>query len=97
MPPLTRVGPDNSTGHGSFPPNPVASGSQNVLTNNLSTARMGDPMVPHGSPSPSPPHGGNIGSGSGKVYINNMPAARIGDAITCGQAIAQGSGNVICG
>lgn len=97
MPPLTRVGIDTATGHGSFPPNLVASGSDNVFTNSYQTARLNDPMVPHSSPSPSPPHGGNIGTGSGTVYINSLPACRIGDAVTCGEAIAQGSGNVICG
>ncbi|ENP7033963.1 PAAR domain-containing protein [Campylobacter coli] len=54
-------------------------------------------MIPHGSPSPSPPHGGSIATGSGTVMINSKPACRIGDAISCGQAVAQGSGNVICG
>ena len=97
MPPLTRVGVDFSTGHSSFPPNAISSGSTNVFTNSISTVRQGDPMIPHGSPSPSPPHGGSIATGSGTVMINSKPACRIGDAISCGQAVAQGSGNVICG
>lgn len=54
-------------------------------------------MIPHGSPSPSPPHPGTIASGSGTVSVNSQSAARIGDPIDCGQVIAVGSGNVICG
>lgn len=96
MPPLSRVG-DVSTGHSSFPPNPIASGSPNVMVNSIACARMGDPMIPHGSPSPSPPHPGTIASGSGTVSVNSQSAARIGDPIDCGQVIAVGSGNVICG
>lgn len=96
MPPISRQN-DLSTGHGSFPPNPIAMGSTNVMVNSLPCARMTDPMIPHASPSPSPPHPGTITSGSGTVLVNSLGAARIGDAISCGQLIAMGSGNVICG
>lgn len=97
MPPVVRVNNDISTGHSSFPPNMVSSGSTNVITNNCSTAREGDPMIPHGSPSPSPPHGGSISKGSSKVFVNSVGIARITDPISCGQALATGSGNVIAG
>lgn len=93
MPPVARANKDNSTGHGCFPPNKISSGSDNVYTNNLETARKQDPMVPHGC-ADCIPHGGIISEGSGKVYVNNMPIARIGDPISCGEVIAEGSGNV---
>ena len=56
MPPVTRLG-DNCTGHGSFPPRPSSGASPDVFVNGIAVHREGDSWAPHGSPSPSPPHG----------------------------------------
>ena len=93
MPPVTRVG-DKATGHGSFPPNKNAKGSPNTFANSKAITRVGDDMVPHSSPSPSPPHGGISVTGSPNVFVNSSPATRIGDAISCGEVHATGSHNV---
>jgi uncharacterized Zn-binding protein involved in type VI secretion len=96
MPSQSRVG-DNDTGHGSFPPTTITAGSGDVITNGKSSARKGDPLEAHGSPSPSPSHGRSISAGSGSVMINGIPAARINDPINCGGTLAAGSGDVIVG
>jgi len=93
MPPVTRVG-DISTGHGSFPPNPNATGSSDTFANSIAITRVGDAMVPHGSPSPSPPHGAVSATGSPNTFVNGSPATRIGDVISCGEAHATGSSDV---
>ena len=53
------------------------------------------PIAPHGSPSPSPPHGRVSASGSPDVFVNGSPATRIGDAIACGGVHAAGSPDTI--
>lgn len=97
MPPVTRAGVDICTGHGSFPPRPTAAGSPNVFVNGSSAMRQGDPFAAHGSPSPSPPHGGTETGGSGTVFVNGKPINRIGDPVSCGSANATGSPDVIAG
>lgn len=67
------------------------------MVNGKPAARVGDPLQPHGSPSPSPKHDRKIASGSGSVFINGKPAARVGDPIDCGGNLSTGSGNVIVG
>lgn len=96
MPAVTRLG-DNCTGHASWPPRPSASGSPDVYVNNIKVHRQGDAWVPHGSPTPSPPHGSSLAAGSSTVYINSKQCGRIGDPVSCGSAVAAGSGNVFAG
>jgi len=83
------------TGHGSFPSRPTSGGSGNVLINSCGAHRLGDAYIPHGSPSPSAPHGGVAAAGSPDVLTNSLPQCRIGDPVSCGSAMATGSGNVI--
>jgi len=90
-----RLG-DIGSGHGCFPPTPVTSGSGNVSTNGMPSARQGDPLAAHGCPK-CPPHGRSIAGGSGSVFINGKPAARAGDGISCGGSVAAGSGDVLIG
>lgn len=97
MPPVCRAGMDSCTGHGSFPPRGMANGSPNVFTNGAPTRRQGDSFYPHGSPSPSPPHGAVEASGSGTVFCNGRPINRTGDPVSCGGSNASGSGNVFAG
>jgi len=96
MPAITRLG-DVSTGHSSFPPTATTSASGDVFVNGQGVVRVGDSYAPHGSPTPSPPHGRAASSGSGAVYVNGQPVHRIGDAISCGGASAQGSSDVFAG
>ena len=96
MPPVTRLG-DNCTGHGSFPPRPSSGASPDVFVNGIAVHREGDSWAPHGSPSPSPPHGSTLAAGSSTVFINGKQCGRIGDPVACGSAVAQGSDNVFIG
>lgn len=96
MPMVTRLG-DSCTGHGSFPPRSSTGASSDCNVNGIPAHRQGDGWAPHGSPSPSPPHGGSLSSGSGTVNLNNKQLGRIGDPVSCGSAVAGGSGNVNCG
>jgi len=96
MPPASRIG-DIGLGHGSFPPTPVIVGSPNVITCSSPQARVGDALMPHASPSPSPPHGRSCSTGSGTVFTNSKPTVRIGDSIDCGGNLAMGCGIVLVG
>jgi len=91
-PPVTMVTKIGS-GHGSFPPTAIIEGSGNTTVNSLKVARVGDKLAPHGSPSPSPPHGRAIAKGSLKTRVNSLDSARIGDPINCGGLVATGSYN----
>ena len=95
MPAQTRLG-DNDTGHDLCPPRGLSSASGNVFVNGKGAGRIGDSYPAHGCPE-HPAHSGNIAAGSGTVFINGRAAARIGDAVSCGGAVAVGSGNVFTG
>lgn len=94
MPAASRLG-DSCTGHGCFPPRPSTSGSGNVFINGIPALRVGDSFATHCC-GPSC-HGGVSAAGSSSVFINGKAATRIGDAVSCGSALAQGSGNVFIG
>ena len=94
MPAVARVG-DTCTGHGNFPPRTCDSGSSNVFVNGIAVTRQGDHWVTHSNGDSS--HDGTLAGGSGTVYANGKPVARIGDMISCGSAVAKGSGNVFAG
>lgn len=96
MPAVTRQG-DLSTGHSSFPPTSASQGSPDVFVNGKPVVRVGDSYTPHGSPTPNPSHSRSLSSGSSTVFINGIPCGRIGDSISCGDASAQGSSNVVAG
>jgi zinc D-Ala-D-Ala carboxypeptidase len=107
MPGASRKG-DLSTGHnGGEIPSTLAQGSPNVMTNLKPAARIGDEFEPHPPDHPDNDdghyrdHGRAIkddpNNGSPVVKINGKRAARIGDSIKCGDAIAEGSSNVVIG
>lgn len=86
MQPAARVG--DAICHGGA----IASGSGNVLINDLPAALCGMSAAPCGL------HGGAcVASGSATVFINGQPAARLGDVTGCGSAIVCGSGDVLIG
>jgi uncharacterized Zn-binding protein involved in type VI secretion len=96
MPGAARVG-DADSGHGTYTPDTVKSGSPNVLTNGIPTARTGDPHGQHmNTVEPYDVHDAVCGSGSGTVFINGIPAFRIGDPVDAATQVG-GSGNVIIG
>ncbi len=94
--PVSRIF-DLGSGHGSFPPTVVITCSHNVIVNNRGVARKNDQLVPHPSPSPSPPHDRYICGCSSTVIVNSRGVVRIGDAICCGGFLVQGSPNTIKG
>lgn len=87
MPAIARVG--DQTDHGGT----IVSGSSDVTTNGIPTARIGDmhscPISGHGS---TP-----IVTGSGSVTANGIPVARVGDSTGCGATIVSGSPDVTAG
>lgn len=96
MPAATRLG-DVSTGHGCWPPRPNSEGSPDVFINGQPAHRVGDAWPDHTCPAIPETHNGVCASGSSTVMVNGKPLARIGDSVSCGDAIAQGSGNVFVG
>ena len=94
MPGVTRLG-DQCTGDGCFPPRVNDAGSGDVFVNGIGAHRVGDHWIPHVYGTSV--HDGTCAAGSGTVFVNNKALARIGDSISCGAAIAQGSGNVFAG
>lgn len=72
------------SGHG---PNPVATGSPDVLINNLPAARVGDPAG----------CGDAISAGIATILVNGKPIAHLGSATAHGGVIVSGSGDVLVG
>ncbi|MEZ2636617.1 PAAR domain-containing protein [Morganella morganii] len=77
MPSVILVG-DTGTGHDSYKPTKVISGSHTVSADNKGIARLGDSLESHGN------HSRTIVSSSGSVFVDGKPAARSGDNINCG-------------
>jgi uncharacterized Zn-binding protein involved in type VI secretion len=94
MPAITRLG-DSCTGHGCYPPRPSTGASPNVYVNGIAVHRQSDSWASHCCGDPC--HGGSLSSGSGSVYVNGKQCGRIGDPVSCGSAVAVGSGNVFAG
>lgn len=71
----------------------IVSGSGNVITNGLPTARLTDIVLR------SDGHSGTIVGGAGKSLANGLPIARIGDPfVGCFTGtLVGGSGNVLAG
>ena len=94
MPGVVRFG-DSSAGHPHcYPPRPNVEASPNVFCNGRAVHRLGDAWASHGSCPDHVPHAGTASSGSGNVFVNKKSICRIGDGISCGDTMAQGSGNV---
>lgn len=97
MPAVVRKG-DMSAGHPHcYPPTPATGGSPNVLCNGIPVVRLGDSWATHGACPDHSPHGGTSSSGSSTVFCNGKPVCRVGDSISCGDTMAEGSGNVFAG
>lgn len=86
---------DNCTGHGCWPPRPLASGSPNVYTNNLQQGRKTDPYVAHCCGPVC--HGGVIAKGSSTVFANFLDVARQTDPVSCGSRCDEHSPDVFTG
>lgn len=98
MPPVTRVSVDPSTGHGCWVPRPnTPNGSPDTYVNGLAVVRVSDAWPPHTCPSIPETHGATQSAGSSTVFVNGLALTRIGDSISCGDAAAAGSPDVICG
>ena len=89
---VARFG-DKCTGHGCFPSRPNIEASGNVFVNGLGVQRIGDAYAAHCCVSC---HDGVASSGSGHVFVNGRALVRISDSVSCGSAVAEGSGNVFC-
>lgn len=70
--PVSRVGVDQTTGHGPppcwWPAVPIVVGSPNVFVNGISADRVGDPIQTHCCGPAC--HSSNASSGSPNVFIN---------------------------
>lgn len=95
MPAVSFLGA-SSTGHGSFPPRPNTGASGDVFVNGTAIHREGDPWAIHCNPDPTC-HDGVLSAASGTVFVNGKGCSRIGDDISCGDAVAEGSGDVFAG
>lgn len=91
MPAVTRKG-DLNSGHESFSPVTLSTGSPNVFINGVPCGRQDDSYPPHSDGDSS--HSGSISGGSSTVFVNGKPIARVGDSVSCGGTVAQGSPNV---
>lgn len=72
----------------------IITGSENVLINGVSSARIGDQISPHGD---GEHQSAIIVTGSNTVFINGIPASKVGDSASCGDIISSGSLNVNIG
>lgn len=95
MPAVSYLGA-MSTGHGSFPPRGNSQASSNVFVNGIGVHRQGDAWPTHCNATPTC-HAGTLAAGSGSVFVNGKAIARIGDPTSCGDAVAEGSGDVFAG
>ncbi|WP_394698961.1 PAAR domain-containing protein [uncultured Tolumonas sp.] len=95
MPAVTRLG-DSCTGHGTWPPRPSTGGSGDVFVNGIPAHRQGDAWAVHCNDVPVC-HAGSLAAGSGTVFVNGKQLGRVGDSVSCGSAVAAGSGNVFAG
>jgi uncharacterized Zn-binding protein involved in type VI secretion len=81
---VVRVGDAGS--HGGA----VTTGSDDVITNDRGTARLGDTYG-------CPIHGPNpIVSASADTFANDRGIARVGDSTACGASLVEGSPDTFC-
>jgi uncharacterized Zn-binding protein involved in type VI secretion len=76
------------------PTGAIATGSPNVLTNNLQQAATVIGIGPCSKESGVPQQ---VATGAETVLVNNMPAARKDEKMTCSATIISGSANVLIG
>ncbi len=77
----------------------AATGSADVLTNNIPTHRQGDSNTSHPSvpAPPCTPHVTTLTTGSTSVFVNSKGIARIGDNYGCSIVLTSGSQSVFSG
>jgi uncharacterized Zn-binding protein involved in type VI secretion len=85
--PAARLSDTNACPQNGHGPNPIASGSPNVLFDNLPVARVGD----------SSACGDVIVEGIANILVNGKPIAHLGSATAHGGVIISGSGNILVG
>ena len=93
--PVTRLG-DLTAGHDGFPPRPSITASPDVTCNNIPVVRVTDGYAIHCNAIPIC-HDGILAVGSPTVTVNNLPLGRVGDPVSCGDTVAEGSPDVLCG
>jgi uncharacterized Zn-binding protein involved in type VI secretion len=86
---------DDCTGHGCYPPRPLAVGSPNVFTNFLNQGRQTDTYNAHCCGPAC--HGGEIVKGSATVFANFLQVARQSDPVDCGSRCDVHSPDVFTG
>lgn len=99
MPPLSRLTSDMTTGCGPGSPIPfMMNGTTTVYCNNMLCCVMGCQHGAHGCPDPKAQTPIiTLLAGSGTVMLQGKAAGRIGDTASCGECLANGSGNVMVG
>ena len=88
MLPTARLA-DISTGHGGCSSRPNSSASPDVFVNCRPVHRVTDSWVVHCT------HSGMTVSGNATIFVNGLIKAKITSAVSCGEAIASGSGDVL--
>lgn len=94
MPQAHRVY-DKCSGHDCWPPRPLMSGAQTVVTNGNFQAIKGGRYAPHICGTNG--HAAEVSEGSNTVIINGYSASRVGDKVSCGGTAHEGSSDVIIG
>jgi uncharacterized Zn-binding protein involved in type VI secretion len=98
MPGVTRKNIVGTTGHGGYPSrSDTPNGSDDVIVNGYGVVRIDDTWPDHTDPGPPDTHSGIQTEGSSTVFANGKGIARIDDSISCGDVVAEGSPDVICG
>lgn len=85
--PAARLSDTNACPQNGHGPNPVVSGSPDVIFNNLPVARVGD----------STACGDIIVVGIANILINGQPIAHLGSSTAHGGVIISGSGDILVG
>lgn len=93
MPAIARV-TDIGSAHESYPDTDVIAGSNDTDSDSLPVCRVGDPLRPHSSPSPSPIHNRQLAKGSSNTDVNSLPVGYISCPVDCGGLIVTGSSGV---
>lgn len=89
---------DLHSGHATYAPGVLGTGSPDVNIEGKPASREGDSTQPHNNlVVPFDPHICKIAKGSGTVNINGKPAARIFDKLDGGGSIVSGNSTVLIG
>lgn len=92
---ISRLG-DALAPHVPFGPQSIVEGSDNVFTNGIPTARVGDAVSVH-CDSNGNCHDSTISDGNSSVLVNGLPVAYVGSNAACGSIVIEGSSDVFAG